>query len=120
MRNGQMTDSPVTIEEREALLGEVQQMYQQRVQRGFRYERFDADDPRDESGEMRTVPTEGSPPIDEWLEEYNKERTHTGRYCFGKTPWQTFLDSKHLAEEKMLDKLQPTANSDVREVSSVR
>jgi len=58
--------------------------------------------------------------VDEWIEEYNKERTHTGRYCFGKTPWQTFLDSKHLAEEKMLDKLQPIAFSDVREVSSVR
>jgi transposase InsO family protein len=57
---------------------------------------------------------------DEWLEEYNKERTHTGKYCFGKTPWQTFLDSKHLAEEKMLDRLQLTVNSDVREVSSVR
>jgi len=57
---------------------------------------------------------------DEWIEEYNKERTHTGRYCFGKTPWQTFLDSKHLAEEKMLDRLQPTASQTVREVSSVR
>jgi transposase InsO family protein len=57
---------------------------------------------------------------DEWIEEYNKERTHTGKYCFGKTPWQTFLDSKHLAEEKMLDKLQPTPGSHVREVSSVR
>jgi transposase InsO family protein len=57
---------------------------------------------------------------DEWIEEYNKERTHTGRYCFGKTPWQTFLDSKHLAEEKMLDKLQPTTSQAVREVSSVR
>ena len=57
---------------------------------------------------------------DEWLEEYTKERTHTGKYCFGKTPWQTFLDSKHLAEEKMLDRIQLTVNSDVREVSSVR
>ena len=46
--------------------------------------------------------------------------THSGKYCFGKTPWQTFLDSKYLAGEKMLDRFQPTDNSDVREVSIVR
>jgi hypothetical protein len=43
----------------------------------------------------------------------------SGKYCFGKTPWQTFLESKSLADEKMLDRLQPTVNP-VREVSSVR
>jgi transposase InsO family protein len=43
--------------------------------------------------------------LDEWLHYYNHERTHSGKYCFGKTPVQTFLDSKHLAEEKMLDRL---------------
>lgn len=58
--------------------------------------------------------------VDKWIEEYNKERTHSGKYCFGKTPWQTFLDSKYLADEKMLDRLQPTDNPDVREVSIVR
>ena len=57
--------------------------------------------------------------VDKWLEEYNKERTHSGKYCFGKTPYQTFLDSKKLADEKMLDRLQPTDNA-VREVSIVR
>jgi hypothetical protein len=57
---------------------------------------------------------------DKWIEEYNKERTHSGRYCFGKTPWQTFLDSKCLAEEKMLDRLQPVSNTVVTEVSTVR
>jgi len=56
---------------------------------------------------------------DKWMAEYNTERTHSGKYCFGKTPWQTFLDSKKLADEKMLDRLQPTDNT-VREVSSVR
>jgi hypothetical protein len=30
------------------------------------------------------------------------ERTHQGRWCFGKTPMQTFLDSISLAKEKML------------------
>jgi hypothetical protein len=41
--------------------------------------------------------------LDTWLSWYNTERTHSGRYCYGKTPWQTFLDTKHLAHEKMLD-----------------
>src|SRR5690606_17060930 len=41
--------------------------------------------------------------LDQWVEYYNKERTHSGRYCFGKTPMQTFQDSLHLAKEKMLD-----------------
>lgn len=43
--------------------------------------------------------------LDDWIKWYNKERTHSGKYCFGKTPWQTFLDSKHLALEKQLDQL---------------
>lgn len=43
--------------------------------------------------------------LDDWIDWYNKERTHSGKYCFGKTPWQTFLDSKHLALEKQLDQL---------------
>ena len=40
-----------------------------------------------------------------WLEEYNEHRPHSGKYCFGKTPMQTFLDSRHLAHEKELDRL---------------
>ncbi|MBK7910904.1 IS481 family transposase [Candidatus Pollutiaquabacter sp.] len=43
--------------------------------------------------------------LDQWIEEYNCERTHTGKYCFGKTPMETFLDSIPLAQSKMLDKL---------------
>ena len=48
--------------------------------------------------------------VENWLEEYNSQRTHSGKYCFGKTPMQTFLESKHLAKEKMLDSqiLTPT------------
>jgi len=40
--------------------------------------------------------------LDEWLRYYNEERTHQGRWCYGKTPMQTFLDSKALAKEKTL------------------
>jgi hypothetical protein len=38
---------------------------------------------------------------------YNEERPHSGRYCYGKTPLQTFREAKHLAEEKMLDRQMP-------------
>jgi len=27
--------------------------------------------------------------LDEWLRYYNEERTHQGRWCYGKTPMQT-------------------------------
>ncbi len=43
--------------------------------------------------------------LDEWMEYYNHERPHSGRYCFGKTPMETFADSKYLAEEKNLDRV---------------
>ena len=42
---------------------------------------------------------------DEWISFYNQERCHSGRYCYGKTPLQTFLDSRHLAQEKQLGQL---------------
>lgn len=40
--------------------------------------------------------------LDAWMTEYNEQRTHQGRWCYGKTPMQTFLDSLPLAREKML------------------
>lgn len=43
--------------------------------------------------------------LDEWIEQYNRERTHTGKYCFGRTPLQTFRETKHLAHAKQLDTL---------------
>ncbi len=47
---------------------------------------------------------------DEWVKEYNEERPHSGKYCFGKTPMQTFLDTLVLAKEKMIGyTLQATA-----------
>jgi hypothetical protein len=41
--------------------------------------------------------------LDTWIKHYNEERTHSGKYCFGKTPMQTFLDSMPLVGEKMLN-----------------
>ncbi len=40
--------------------------------------------------------------LDQWLEQYNTQRPHTGKWCYGKTPMQTFLDSVHMAKEKMI------------------
>jgi transposase InsO family protein len=28
--------------------------------------------------------------VDNWVASYNHERTHSGKHCFGKTPWQTY------------------------------
>ena len=47
--------------------------------------------------------------LDEWMEYYNKERPHSGRYCFGKTPMATFIESLPLAKQKVLDKASPAA-----------
>ena len=41
--------------------------------------------------------------LDTWIKYYNEERTHSGKYCFGKTPMQTFLDSMPLVREKTLN-----------------
>ena len=40
--------------------------------------------------------------LDLWIREYNEQRSHQGRWCFGKTPMQTFLDAMPMAKEKMI------------------
>ena len=40
--------------------------------------------------------------LDLWIKTYNEDRPHQGRWCFGKTPLQTFLDAIPIAKEKML------------------
>ena len=40
--------------------------------------------------------------VDLWIRSYNEERPHTGKQCDGKTPMETFLLTRHFAEEKML------------------
>jgi transposase InsO family protein len=51
--------------------------------------------------------------LDGWLREYNEDRAHSSKYCFGKTPSQTFRDSAHLAQEKMLDRRTTVAPPDI-------
>ena len=41
--------------------------------------------------------------LDAWMEKYNMLRPHSGRYCNGKTPMETFNESLPIAKEKMLD-----------------
>ena len=55
---------------------------------------------------------------EEWVRQYNEERTHSGKYCYGKTPMQTFLDSIHLAREKMVG--YDHTDSHALETTSVR
>ena len=40
--------------------------------------------------------------LEEWLRYSNEERVHQGRWCFGRTPKQTFIDTIPLAKEKLL------------------
>ncbi|WP_157627872.1 integrase core domain-containing protein, partial [Thermodesulfatator autotrophicus] len=39
--------------------------------------------------------------LDLWMEKYNKERPHQGKYCNGRTPMETFLANVPLAKEKI-------------------
>jgi transposase InsO family protein len=41
--------------------------------------------------------------LDAWIASYNEQRPHQGRWCYGKTPMQTFIDAIPLAKEKMLN-----------------
>jgi transposase InsO family protein len=40
--------------------------------------------------------------LDAWIMEYDETRPHQGRWCFGKTPMQTFLDAMPMTKEKMI------------------
>lgn len=39
---------------------------------------------------------------DIWIKYYNEDRLHSGKHCDGRTPMETFLQTKHLAKDKML------------------
>ena len=48
--------------------------------------------------------------LDSWMNSYNTQRTHSGKYCFGKTPMQTFLEGIEVARKYQLQdagKIQP-------------
>jgi transposase InsO family protein len=47
--------------------------------------------------------------LDEWMKYYNQDRAHSGRYCYGKTPMETFKESLILAKQKMIGQSTPAA-----------
>ncbi len=40
--------------------------------------------------------------LDVWAGEYNSQRPHQGRWCYGKTPMQTLIAALPLAQEKLM------------------
>jgi len=46
--------------------------------------------------------------VDRWVDDYNHQRTHSGKHCYGKTPMQTWQDSIDLALAKQLDRTSRT------------
>ena len=40
--------------------------------------------------------------LDAWVADYNCQRPHQGRWCYGKTPMQTLIDALPLAKEKLM------------------
>lgn len=47
--------------------------------------------------------------LDAWLVEYNEQRPHQGRWCYGKTPMQTFIDTLPVAKEKLIGSMEVAA-----------
>ena len=48
--------------------------------------------------------------LDAWMMEFNEARPHQGKWCFGKTPMQTFIDALPLAREKSIQVKQDDAS----------
>ena len=41
--------------------------------------------------------------LDQWLHHYNTERTHQGKMCCGRTPFETMIEGKEIWKEKFVD-----------------
>ena len=50
--------------------------------------------------------------VDDWIDQYNYQRTHSGKHCFGKTPMQTLKDGIPLALSKQLNQTLLTSDLD--------
>jgi Integrase core domain len=61
-----------------------------------------ADAPHDACKKVYRSIDELQADLDAWIKEYNEARPHQGRWCFGKTPMQTFLDAMPMTKEKMI------------------
>jgi hypothetical protein len=56
----------------------------------------------------------GEPHLACGLPNYNQQRPHCGRFCYGKTQIQTFNGSKYLADAKMLDRHGSVSQSNLK------
>lgn len=41
--------------------------------------------------------------LGEWLRHYNTKRTHQGKMCCGRTPFQTMIEGKQIWKEKFVN-----------------
>jgi len=41
--------------------------------------------------------------LEEYLQGYNFDRTHQGKMCCGRTPWETFKTGKEIVKDKMIN-----------------
>ena len=57
--------------------------------------------------------------VDYWIDNYNNQRPHSGKHCYGKTPMQTFLDAKDLAKEKNISSLSTLSDNSTDNFSTV-
>jgi transposase InsO family protein len=53
--------------------------------------------------------------LDIWLKEYNEQRPHSGKYCFGKTPMQTFV-----SRQQKWHRLTPLVRGDLQVFSCMQ
>jgi len=47
----------------------------------------------------------------EWARSYNELQPYSGKYCYGKTPMQKFLDSKRTSIEKNYYSIEGVSDS---------
>ena len=58
--------------------------------------------------------------LDTWLENHNKEMPHSGRNCYGKTPWEISQQSRYLALENNLSRESDQPDNRTLQLSTVR
>jgi hypothetical protein len=58
--------------------------------------------------------------LDTWMSEYNTLRPHQGRWCYGKTPMQTWFDAVPLATEKQIAERASTPASPAKSARAAR
>lgn len=56
--------------------------------------------------------------LDAWMLDYNTSRTHTGKFCFSRTPMQTFIESTNIAKEHYIENRTESNNPDQADTSN--